>query len=95
MPMKTIWDLTLWNVRFHHSINPSIHQYFSDQNEAQDLSKKVEEACDLLVNYNGRLAAELQERKRVARMLRDYIISQKAAFAESEKKLQVLCGLDF
>ncbi|ELT98662.1 hypothetical protein CAPTEDRAFT_91332, partial [Capitella teleta] len=60
-----------------------------DQNEATELSKKVEEACALLVNYNGRLASELQERKRVARMLRDYKLSQKSAFAESEKKLQI------
>jgi regulator of Ty1 transposition protein 103 len=63
--------------------------FFADQGEASELTKKVEDACNLLVNYNGRLAAELQERKRVARMLRDYLVSQKTALSESEKKLQV------
>ena len=50
---------------------------------------QVEEARVLLAEYNTRLAKELEERKRVARMLRDFIAAQKEALTESEQRLQV------
>lgn len=53
------------------------------------MSKTVDEACLLLAEYNGRLAAELEDRKQLARMLTEYIGSQKEALAEREKKLDV------
>lgn len=43
----------------------------------------------LLAEYNGRLAAELEDRRQLARMLTEYIGSQKEALAEREKKLDV------
>ena len=49
----------------------------------------VEDACQLLTDYNARLTSELQERKHVARMLRDFIAAQKSAIADSEERLQV------
>ena len=53
---------------------------------------QVEEARQLLMEYNGRLAAELEERKRVAIMLHNFIGAQKEALARAEQKLQVnLC----
>jgi len=48
----------------------------------------VDDACTLLANYNARLADELVERKRVAKMLRNFITSQKDALVDSEKKFQ-------
>ena len=65
----------------------SLLEKLSDTAEADALAKTVDEACALLTNYNGRLADELVERKRVAKMLRNYIVSQKEALNESEQKL--------
>lgn len=59
-----------------------------DTAEADALAQTVDEACALLAGYNSRLADELVERKRVAKMLRSYIIAQKNALTESETKLQ-------
>jgi len=63
-----------------------------DTAEADALAQTVDEACALLASYNSRLADELVERKRVAKMLRSYIIAQKNALAESETKLQEYRG---
>ena len=60
-----------------------------DKGDAQKLEAQVEEARALLAEYNSRLANELDERKRVARMLRDFIHAQKEALTESENRLQV------
>ncbi|TRY98620.1 hypothetical protein DNTS_005293 [Danionella cerebrum] len=60
----------------------------SDKDAADKLSKTVDEACLLLAEYNGRLAAELEDRKQLARMLSEYIQSQKDALGEREKKLE-------
>lgn len=59
----------------------------TDKEGADQLTKSVDEACSLLADYNGRLAQELQERRRVARMLREFILEQKDQLAESEKTL--------
>ncbi len=62
---------------------------FSDKRAAHVLMLQVEEARVLLAEYNARLAKELEERKRIARMLRDFIAAQKEALTESEQRLQV------
>ena len=62
-----------------------------DKEAADKLSKIVDEACLLLAEYNGRLAAELEDRRQLARMLTDYISCQKEALTEREKKLEVSC----
>lgn len=69
-----------------------VHIYFYcvlDKEAADKLSKTVDEACLLLAEYNGRLAAELEDRRQLARMLTEYIGSQKEALVEREKKLDV------
>ena len=43
----------------------------------------------LLADYNGRLAAELEDRSTISKMLAAFIQLQKDKLAESEKKLQV------
>jgi hypothetical protein len=60
-----------------------------DRSAADRLAKTVEEACSLLANYNSRLAEELQERRRIARLLREFILLQKTLLAEDEKKVEV------
>ncbi|NXR10071.1 RPR1B protein, partial [Semnornis frantzii] len=60
----------------------------ADKEAAERLSKTVDEACLLLAEYNGRLAAELEDRRQLARMLIEYTQSQKDVLSEKEKKLE-------
>lgn len=69
-------------------ININIFCLCSDKEAADKLSKTVDEACLLLAEYNGRLAAELEDRRQLARMLTEYISSQREALSEREKKLE-------
>lgn len=66
----------------------SLLEKITDKQAADKLSKTVDEACLLLAEYNGRLAAELEDRRQLARMLTEYIQSQKDALNEREKKLE-------
>ncbi|KAJ8390225.1 hypothetical protein AAFF_G00109640 [Aldrovandia affinis] len=66
----------------------SLLEKITDKEAAEKLSKTVDEACLLLAEYNGRLAAELEDRRQLARMLTEYIHSQKEALTEREKKLE-------
>ncbi|EHB05428.1 Regulation of nuclear pre-mRNA domain-containing protein 1B [Heterocephalus glaber] len=59
-----------------------------DKEAAERLSKTVDEACLLLAEYNGRLAAELEDRRQLARMLVEYTQNQKDVLSEKEKKLE-------
>uniref|UniRef100_A0A0B6Y8G2 CID domain-containing protein n=1 Tax=Arion vulgaris TaxID=1028688 RepID=A0A0B6Y8G2_9EUPU len=59
-----------------------------DRETADKLSEKVDEAALLLNEYNRRLVAELEERKKVARMLRSFILSQQSQVKVTEKNLQ-------
>lgn len=61
----------------------------ADKEAAERLSKTVDEACLLLAEYNGRLAAELEDRRQLARMLIEYTQNQKDVLMEKEKKLEV------
>ncbi|TNN48599.1 Regulation of nuclear pre-mRNA domain-containing protein 1B [Liparis tanakae] len=66
----------------------SLLEQIGDKEAADKLSKTVDEACLLLAEYNGRLAAELEDRRQLARMLTEYINSQREALMEREKKLE-------
>ncbi|XP_068603014.1 regulation of nuclear pre-mRNA domain-containing protein 1B [Brachionichthys hirsutus] len=66
----------------------SLLEKITDKDAADKLSKTVDEACLLLAEYNGRLAAELEDRRQLARMLTEYINSQREALMEREKKLE-------
>lgn len=65
------------------------HLLLTDKEAAERLSKTVDEACLLLAEYNGRLAAELEDRRQLARMLVEYTQNQKDVLTEKEKKLEV------
>lgn len=50
---------------------------------------QVNEAVELLNDYNSRLAAEMEERTKLAVMLRDFQAEQKELLAQAEKRLEV------
>lgn len=60
-----------------------------DKESGEQLSKMVDDACMLLADYNGRLAAEIDDRKQLTRMLSDFLRCQKEFLAEKEHKLEV------
>lgn len=49
----------------------------------------VDDACMLLADYNGRLAAEIDDRKQLNRMLSDFLRCQKEILSEKEQTLEV------
>ncbi|XP_078335682.1 regulation of nuclear pre-mRNA domain-containing protein 1B-like isoform X1 [Crassostrea virginica] len=60
----------------------------TDKETAIKLFRQVEDACILLSEYNFRLNAELEERKQVGKMLRDFLTCQKDQVVKGEEKLQ-------
>ena len=62
---------------------------FADKDSARRLSSIVEDACFLLSEYNKRLSDELEDRKKVAKMLRGFILSQRNQLVSAEKRLLV------
>jgi len=66
----------------------SLLKNLQNKTEGERLRKQVEEASLLLAEYNGRLMAELEERKEVAQMLQAFMKLQKDKMAEAEKSLE-------
>lgn len=60
-----------------------------DKESAERLSKQVTEAVVLLLDYNSRLAAELDGRKKLAAMLRDFTQAQQQLLSQAELRLEV------
>lgn len=63
---------------------------FVDKESAEQLSTQVNEAMALLTEYNNRLSTEMECRKKVATMLRDFTQAQKELLAQAEQRLEVL-----
>lgn len=61
----------------------------ADKESGERLSRLVEEACLLLADYNGRLAAEIDDRRQLTRTLASFLQSQRDGLAEKEQKLEV------
>lgn len=59
-----------------------------DKEAADKLGSQVNDACVLLDDYNKRLSSELDDRKKVARMIADFIRAQKETLAESQAKFE-------
>ncbi|CAB0010589.1 unnamed protein product [Nesidiocoris tenuis] len=60
----------------------------NDKEQAMKLAERVNDAVELLQDYNQRLLQELEERKKVTQMLRDYAISQKQLLQQAENRLE-------
>ncbi|XP_067011107.1 regulation of nuclear pre-mRNA domain-containing protein 1A [Anabrus simplex] len=59
-----------------------------DRASAEKLAVQVNEAVDLLTEYNGRLSLEMEDRKKVSAMLHDFIQAQKDLLAYAEQRLE-------
>ncbi|XP_055368726.1 regulation of nuclear pre-mRNA domain-containing protein 1A-like isoform X1 [Betta splendens] len=59
-----------------------------DKESGERLSRLVEEACMLLADYSGRLAAEIDDRRQLTRTLTVFLQSQKDGLAQNEQKLE-------
>ncbi|XP_032619963.1 regulation of nuclear pre-mRNA domain-containing protein 1A isoform X2 [Chelonoidis abingdonii] len=68
----------------------SLLDRITDKESGEQLSKMVDDACMVLADYNGRLAAEIDDRKQLTRMLSDFLLCQKEVLAEKEHKLELL-----
>ncbi|XP_063778887.1 regulation of nuclear pre-mRNA domain-containing protein 1A [Pseudophryne corroboree] len=66
----------------------SLLDKITDKASGDQLSKMVDDACMLLADYNGRLAAEIDDRKQLTRMLSDFLQCQKEVLDEKEQQLE-------
>ncbi|XP_056376786.1 regulation of nuclear pre-mRNA domain-containing protein 1A isoform X1 [Hyla sarda] len=66
----------------------SLLDKITDKASGDQLSKMVDDACMLLADYNGRLAAEIDDRKQLTRMLSDFLRTQKEVLDEKEQQLE-------
>ncbi|KAI5700342.1 hypothetical protein M8J76_002800 [Diaphorina citri] len=67
------------------SPKPELREY---RVAAENLSIQVNEAVDLLTNYNTRLVTEMEDRKRASAMLKDYIAAQRELLEQAEQRLE-------
>lgn len=67
----------------------------ADRSSAEQLSVAVNEAAALLADYNGRLQAEMETRRKVLTMLRDYTTAQRQLLTQAESTLVVIIFLQF
>jgi regulator of Ty1 transposition protein 103 len=58
----------------------------ADKDEAEQLINRVGEALSLLNDYNARLAAEMEDRKKLKSMLHDFLHAQKELLLQAEKR---------
>lgn len=72
-----------------HSVATSSAPCAADKESGERLSRLVEEACMLLADYSGRLAAEIDDRRQLTRTLTVFLQSQKDGLAQNEQKLEV------
>lgn len=65
-----------------------------DKDAAERLARKVNDAVQLLKDYNSRLAAEMTERNKLTVMLKDFQREQQELLAQAEQRLEVsfLCN---
>lgn len=66
----------------------SLLSKIENKSAAENLSNQVDEAVHLLNDYNSRLSAEIECRKKVADMLRDFLQAQRELLAHAESCLE-------
>ncbi|KAF3833850.1 hypothetical protein F7725_025054 [Dissostichus mawsoni] len=67
----------------------SLLHSITDKESGERLSRLVEDACMLLADYSGRLAAEIDDRRQLTRTLTVFLQSQKDGLTQNEQKLEV------
>lgn len=68
---------------------PDLDDISIDKVSGEKLSLRVNDAMMLLNDYNERLAAEVEARRKVTTMLRDFLQAQKELLAQAEQNLEV------
>jgi len=66
----------------------SVLDTINDLQSAEKLSKVVDEACNLLNDYNERLSSEMEERKKAAAWIRNFITWQQKELVNTEAMLK-------
>ncbi|KAF7269423.1 regulation of nuclear pre-mRNA domain-containing protein 1B isoform X2 [Rhynchophorus ferrugineus] len=66
----------------------SVISKIEDRDAAEKLSTEVNSAVLLLSQYNTRLQTEMEQRKKVSLMMRDYLQAQDELLAQAEKNLE-------
>ncbi|KAI4469976.1 cyclin-dependent kinase inhibitor-related protein [Holotrichia oblita] len=66
----------------------SILSKIEDKVSAQKLKLQVDDAINLLNEYNNRLTVEIENRKKVTSMLKDFLPSQRELLAQAERGLE-------
>lgn len=66
----------------------SLLHRITDKESGERLSRLVEDACMLLADYSGRLAAEIDDRRQLMRTLALFLQSQKDGLTQNEQKLE-------
>lgn len=64
-----------------------------DKDAAVRLSRKVNDAVQLLKDYNARLASEMTERNKLTVMLKDFQREQQELLTQAEQRLEVSCAI--
>lgn len=57
--------------------------------------QRVNDAVNLLNDYNNRLAVEVELRKKVTTMIRDFLVVQKELLEQAEQNLEVSTFIEF
>ncbi|GIY26769.1 regulation of nuclear pre-mRNA domain-containing protein 1B [Caerostris darwini] len=68
----------------------SLLEKIDNREAAEKLSNQVEEAVTLLIDYNKRLADELDDRTEVSKMLNNFVHAQRKLLAEAEQSVEEL-----
>lgn len=66
----------------------SLLDKIQDLESAEKLSKQVDEACNLLSEYNIRLSNELEDRKLLSKMLSDFTHAHKERLSLAEQRME-------
>lgn len=69
--------------------------YVLDRGSGEKLSQRVNDAVNLLTDYNSRLSVEVESRKKVTTMLRDFLQVQRELLAQAEQNLEVCIAYVF
>ncbi|XP_054620145.1 regulation of nuclear pre-mRNA domain-containing protein 1A-like isoform X1 [Dunckerocampus dactyliophorus] len=66
----------------------SLLHRITDKESGERISRLVDDACMLLADYSGRLAAEVDDRRQLTRTLTSFLQSQKDGLVQNEQKLE-------
>lgn len=91
---KEVSDVTIISkiegkLRFANIEHNEYNFYYIERDAADQLSAQVNSAVLLLSQYNTRLQTEMEQRKKVAVMMRDFLQAQEELLAQAERNLEV------